>query len=121
LSGPTFEDFDLCSNLADTVPLALILSEPLTNSTPNLGNSLLPYRLLPTLRKTALHTDQSPAARAASPGHWQGRRCKLCHFQRRRSLDSKESRALPLVQSIPRQFCSQVPRLRKRHNRKLRW
>src|SRR2546430_9749480 len=104
----------------DAAPLALILSEPPTNPTLNLGSNLLPYRGLPTLRKAALHTGRSPAARVASPGHCRGTRCKRFHGQRRRSLDLKEPQVLPPARSILRRSCYQLIRLRKPHNRKPR-
>ena len=44
----------------------LPLSKPPTNSNPNPESSLLPCRLLPILRTTALHTDRSPVEIRAS-------------------------------------------------------
>src|SRR5947199_90768 len=60
------------------------------NSIASPENKLLPFPVLPILRKAVLHTDRSPAARAASSERCLEKRYTLCHVRPHRSLDSTE-------------------------------
>src|SRR5439155_13277458 len=89
------------------------------NSIASPENRLLPYPGLPILRKAVLHTDRSPAAKAATSERYLEKRCRLCHVQSLRSLDLRELPKPLQARSILLQSCSQVPRLHKPHNHKL--
>src|SRR6266566_5123598 len=97
--------------------LSFIVLPPNSMSSPE--NKLLPYPVLPIFRKAVLHTDRSPAARAASSERCLEKRYTLFHVRPHRSLDSTELPELPQARLILPQSCSQVPRLHRPHNHKL--